>query len=267
MKALKLLTGIFVLGNLGCANWALRESCEKTNWFDYAQNVAFQGKYLEEDGFVKACQNLEKTSAVQVDLGFKQGREKMCQYDEILARGREGIPVFFKFCDGLDEGRMKSMYRQGLETYCTNEKGYTYAKTGKLYHNLCTAEQEKKFLPGYYKGRREYLTSLVADYRKAIQSLRERLDSFEKSEAGLNSEYSRLPKEAQECRIDLVYDEVQKKNENRKICEEAHYIRQRRTSLWSDLDRTRGQIRDLRADWAELEGKIGQAEADLRAIP
>ena len=85
----------------GCANWALKDRCEKTNWFEYSQGVAFDGRYLDEDGFVKDCKKVDRISAVQIDQGFKLGREKMCQYDEIFGRAKEGVPVFFKFCDGF----------------------------------------------------------------------------------------------------------------------------------------------------------------------
>src|SRR3989338_3097507 len=121
-KFVLLAASILVLFTMGCANWALQDKCEKTNWFEYSQGVAYQGKYLEEDGFIKACKGIDSTSAVQLDLGFKQGREKMCQYDEIHSRAKEGVPVFFKFCDGLEMNRMKYLYQQGLVSYCTAEK-------------------------------------------------------------------------------------------------------------------------------------------------
>jgi hypothetical protein len=255
---------IFLLA--GCASWELKDRCEKTNWFEYSQKVAFDGKYLEEDGFIKDCKGVDRTSAVQLDLGFKQGREKMCQYDEIFTRAKEGVPVFFKFCDGLDMNRMKSLYTQGLQSYCTNEKGYSFGKAGKLYQNLCSPAQEKVFLPGYYKGRREYLNILLEEYGRSLAELKALEDSYARTENHIQNEYSTLPG-ASECRNENVYDEVAKQSIVRTICQEAFYVRTRRTDLWSQLDRVRQNLSEVRANWRKIENGMAQATLDLRQLP
>jgi hypothetical protein len=261
-------TGIFavLLSTMACSSWELKERCERTNWFEYAQKVAFDGKYLEEDGFIKDCKGVDRTSAVQLDLGFKQGREKMCQYDEIYSRAREGIPVFFKFCDGLEMNRMKSLYQQGLVSYCTAEKGYSFAKEGKVYQNLCNPQQEKAFLPAYYKGRKEYLTNLIAELQTKIVTLKGLEQSYALSEENINREYFGLPA-AMECSTRFVYSEASKHDEAKMICAEAGYIRSRRTSLWMNLDAIRSKRNSVRTEWRDNETKITQAKADLATIP
>ncbi|HEY8271465.1 MAG TPA: DUF2799 domain-containing protein [Pseudobdellovibrionaceae bacterium] len=263
----KILSLVLVLFTVGCANWALQDKCEKTNWFEYSQNVAYQGKYLEEDGLIKACKGIDSTSAVQLDLGFKQGREKMCQYDEIFTRAKEGIPVFFKFCDGLDMNRMRSLYQQGLVTYCTAEKGYSFAKAGKLYQNLCSPQQEKAFLPGYYKGRKEYLTNYINELNSKLVAVKELEASYARTETNIHREYATLPSNATECHTITVYNDATKQNEIRSICEEAAYIRGRRSVLWSDLDHIRIKLREVRADWKDIESNLSQAQTDLNSIP
>lgn len=264
----KLFSGlVLVFFTAGCANWALQDKCEKTNWFEYSQNVAYQGKYLEEDGFIKACKGIDSTSAVQLDLGFKQGREKMCQYDEIFTRAKEGVPVFFNFCDGLEMNRMKSLYHQGLISYCTKEKGYSFAKAGKLYQNLCSPQQEKEFLPGYYKGRKEYLNNYIAEHKAKLVGIKELEESYARTETNIHREYSTLPSNATECHTVTVYNEASKQNETRNVCQESTYIRSRRSSLWSDLDTIRSKLQDLRKEWKNTENTIAQAQTDLNAIP
>lgn len=251
----------------GCANWALQKQCEKTNWFEYSQAVAIQGKYLEEDGFVKACKGLDATSAVQLDLGFKQGREKMCQYDEIHSRAKEGVPVFFKFCDGLEMNRMKQLYEQGLTSYCTFEKGYSFAKAGKLYQNLCNPQQEKVFLPGYYKGRKEYLVAYLAELRGKLADLKSLESTYARTEAHIQNEYSTLPSNARVCSSEMVFNPASQKSEMLSVCEEAPYIRSRRSALWGDLDKIRREMNEIRSNWRETESKINQAQMDLNALP
>lgn len=266
-KFVSLLVSVLVLFTMGCANWALQDKCEKTNWFEYSQGVAFQGKYLEEDGFIKACKGIDSTSAVQLDLGFKQGREKMCQYDEIHTRAKEGIPVFFKFCDGLEMNRMKQLYQQGLVSYCTAEKGYSYAKAGKIYQNLCNPQQEKVFLPSYYKGRKEYLTAYMAELRGKLSDLKNLESTYARTETNIHREYSTLPDNATQCHGESVYNEASKQNEHRTICEEAPYIRSRRSALWSELDKVRRELSTIRANWRDTEGLIAQAQMDFNAVP
>lgn len=266
-KLVQFLAVLTVLFTMGCANWALQEKCEKTNWFEYSQNLAFQGKYLEEDGLVKACKGIDSTSAVQLDLGFKQGREKMCQYDEIHTRAKEGIPVFFKFCDGLEMNRMRHLYTQGLVSYCTPEKGYSFAKAGKIYQNLCNPAQEKVFLPGYYKGRKEYLTNYIGEKRDRLAEIKTLEQRYAMTETNIQREYSSLPSNATECGPRTVYNSATKKNESQTVCEEAAYIRGRRTSLWTDLDDIRSKLRNLRIEWRGLEENIAQAQSDFNAIP
>lgn len=263
----KFLKFFILLITTGCANWALQERCEKTNWFEYSQKVAFQGKYLEEDGFIKACKGIDSTSAVQLDLGFKQGREKMCQYDEIHSRAKEGVPVFFKFCDGLEMNRMKSLYTQGLVSYCTATKGYSFAKAGKVYQNLCNPQQEKVFLPAYYKGRKEYLTSYIAELTVKLENIRKLETHHAITEANIQREYSTLPTNATECRSTSVYNEATKKSENQNVCTEAFYIKSRRSELWSQLDAIRKDLYAVRGDWRETDGRLNEAKMDLNAVP
>lgn len=266
-KFFQYFLSILILQCLGCANWSLRETCEMTNWFEYSQNVAFQGKYLEEDGLVKACKGIESVSAVQLDQGFKLGREKMCQYDEIHSRAKEGIPVFFKFCDGLEMNRMKELYRQGLEIYCTSEKAYSFGKSGKLYQNLCNASQEKVFLPAYHKGRKEYLTSYKQELQNRLLDLKALETSFARTESNIQREYATLPQNALLCSLKSVYDSSSKKNELRQICEEAPYIQVRRSTLWRELDKVRNELKSIREEWRETEQKISQAQMEFNAIP
>ncbi|RYZ78005.1 MAG: DUF2799 domain-containing protein, partial [Proteobacteria bacterium] len=260
-KLYGMLAAALLLFTLGCSSWALKEKCEQTNWFEYSQKVAFQGKYLEEDGFIKDCKRVDRSSAVQLDLGFKQGREKMCQYDEIYGRAREGVPVFFKFCDGLDAGRMRSLYKEGLASFCTEGKGYSFGKSGKIYQNLCTPQQEKAFLPSYFKGRREYLTATIADLTAKLISQKNLEDSFADSERRLEQEYSTLPR-AMQCDTRMVYIESLQQEESKLICEEASYVRSRRTELWTSLNSMRNRLTEVRSEWLETQKLLNLAKLD-----
>jgi hypothetical protein len=161
---------------------------------------------------------------------------------------------------------MKSLYTDGLVLYCTAEKGYSFAKSGKLYQNLCNPEQEKKFLPAYYKGRREYLNSMIADTDRNILDLKEREKRMALSEANLSQEYASLPN-ASECSMKMVYNEAIKKNENRLICEEAFYVRTRRDELSSRLNQNRNELATLRQQWAQFAEELKNYKIELTKLP
>lgn len=249
-----------------CANWALKERCEKTNWFEYSQSVAVEGRYLEEDGFIKDCKSVDRISAQQTDLGFKLGREKMCQYDEIFKRGREGTPVFFKFCDGLEPARMQQRFEQGLREFCTPTVAYTYGKSGKIYHKVCTASEEKTFLPQYHKGRREYLIDLISSLEKEFKKLHDMETTAARSESQASSEYNLLPS-PQECRTKYVYDEDRKGDVRRTICEEASYIQNERSRLSSELSEIRSYLAKTRSEMFSNQRRREQAQIDLNSLP
>ena len=81
-----LLTLGLCLSYFGCAS-ALKERCEKTNWFEHSRDLALDGRYLEEDLLIKECNGIDTTSAVQLDLGFKSGHERYCTYENYFRKG------------------------------------------------------------------------------------------------------------------------------------------------------------------------------------
>lgn len=257
--------GLLLLLLPGCSSWILKERCENTNWFDYSQKIAFQGKYLEEDGFVKDCKGVDRISAQQIDVGFKLGREKMCQYDEIYQRGREGIPVFFKFCDGLDMNRMKSKFDQGLKEFCTAKNGLVYGKSGKVYQKVCDAKSEESFLPTYRQGRKEYLTALINTLKTQTAELSRTLSTLSISEERISREYSLIP-HIQDCSLKTVYNEITRQSELVNICEEASYIRYMRDRFEKQLSDTRGQMSLLQRQISKNIDETIVAQKELDAL-
>ena len=133
-----LLGFLFLLS--ACSNFSLKERCEKTNWFEYSRDLANSGRYLEEDTFIKECKGVDLTSAVQLDLGFKSGRQRYCTYENFLRQGESGEPVNFKMCDNLVMYSMQERYGAGLKNYCTAKVGYVVGSTGKIYKNWASEQ-------------------------------------------------------------------------------------------------------------------------------
>jgi hypothetical protein len=161
---------------------------------------------------------------------------------------------------------MKALYTDGLVLYCTAEKGYSFGKSGRLYLNLCNSEQEKKFLPAYHKGRREYLNSMIADTDKTMSELKEQEKRVAASEAYLSQEYSSLPN-ASECSTRMVYNESTKKDEFKMICQEALYVRNQRDTIYNNLRNTRVTLQSIRADWKKNSDALAEYKLELTKLP
>ena len=251
---------------LGCSSWDLKNRCEQTNWFEYSQGVANSGRYLEEDRFVSECRSVDRINAQQLDQGFKLGREKMCTYDELMQRGVRGEPVSFALCDALDPSKRKAKYQEGLVVFCTNDSGYSYGKSGHVYQKVCSPQLELQFLPGYQKGRREYLTDQLANKKALVANQKHELQELTTQQSHLANAYASIPK-VHECRDRLVYDEISKKNENKTICTEATYLVHQRTTISDSLESTTRSIKALRERIAAGESVIQAYQNELVTLP
>lgn len=266
MKNLNLgLSAIFFI-LVGCANWALKKQCENTNWFDYGQQVAFQGRYLEEDKFVKDCKEVDIIGAQQIDLGFKAGREKMCTYDEMFTRGKAGEPVNFEFCDALSKPKMLARHKEGLKVFCTKDNGYPYGKSGKQYKNVCSPDQEKAFMPTYYKGRKDFLTIQIKTLKDSLQEHQGQYANLANAEGRLSHEYSMLP-HFQDCRVKDVFNPATQRTEQKTVCEEAYYIKVQRDRLSRELSEVRGKMVEERQKIDSTVKEIEVTQNELNKIP
>lgn len=249
----------------GCANYRLKERCEKTNWFNYSQNVAYSGKYLEEDGFVKDCKGVDRVSSQQLDLGFKLGREKMCTYDEMFRRGRQGEPVYFEFCEALSKTQMKLNYDNGLKIFCTESSGLFYGKSGAIYLKVCPVSSEALFMSGYKPGRTEYLNQLISSQKSEIIQLEADYTELIHQEATANHQYNIIPS-GQVCSNREVYNEDTKKNSVVTVCEVDSSISNQRTALIQQLDQIRSEMYRSRLKKQKISDDIKTEELELLTL-
>jgi hypothetical protein len=264
MKHLVTLSVLFIILN-SCANYELKKTCENTNWFDYAQSVAYSGRYLEEDKLVKQCKDVEIINGQQLDGGFKLGREKMCSYDEVQRRGQSGEPVYFSFCDGLSEGQMKSKYELGLKQFCTETSGLSYGRSGQVYKKVCNFQSEIQFMKGYRPGRSEYLALKIKNSKIEIEQLNINLKQFTYQQDSLNSQYHYLPR-SEECEKIKVFNEATKSDIERTVCKEDPRITGQRSSLLEKLENTRSEISEIIRKKESLNKSIQAFENELLTL-
>lgn len=249
----------------GCASYQLKQRCEATNWFNYSQDVAFNGKYLEEDGFIKDCKGVDRTNSQQLDLGFKLGRDKMCTYDEIYTRGKSGEPVYFDFCDGLSRGQMRARHDEGLKIFCTEPSGLSYGKSGVVYKKVCPISSEPAFMKGYRPGRTEFLTLLIKTNNAQIAQLESQYSDLIRRESRANHEYNLIPN-GHVCSNRMVYDEAAKKDVSRYICVVDSALTAQRDNVIRQLGIVRSEMHDTRSKIGKLQVEIKNSEQELLTL-
>ena len=190
----------------------------------------------------------------------------MCSYDEIYQRAVSGVPVFFKFCDGLDPLHMKQRYQAGLLVFCTKDRGYQQGKSGQTYLKVCSAQQEKDFLPAFHKGRKEYLISYLNE-RKEREGVRsDALNQALLRESNASRAYGSIPA-LQVCRPMNVYNERTKKDELKAVCSEPSYIQNQRENLYTSLSSAQGQAQQAYRELEAVRSEIQWANQELTIIP
>lgn len=169
MKYLSLLLVVFVVG---CASYFKRKDCESTNWFDYGQKVALEGRRLSGDQFVSECYQADADVAESdLDRGFKSGMEKYCQPDTVYITGRNGNFFSTEMCTGQGLNTLQAKHRAGVLEYCQRANGYSAGSKGKPYNKICPASLEAAFLPEFNRGRKKYIMAILSDNNLEISRL------------------------------------------------------------------------------------------------
>lgn len=249
-----------------CSSCQIKKQCENTNWFEYGQSISEKGQYLEEDDFVKQCKEYEIYDFVKTDLGFKSGREKLCNYPRIEELGTLGEKVNFKFCDGLSMNKMLDHHKKGLQSFCVQQVGYSYGSSGKVYQEVCSKEQELVFLPAYLGGRKEFLGKEKKRLQDSLFRLRQDIQSLNRSELNLQSDYN-LISHIQDCKTKKIYNQQSLKDEMKLVCEEPDYIKNRKQSLQSQLNSLRSEISSNQRKLEANEQSLEKIEIELNKIP
>jgi hypothetical protein len=161
-----------------------RKTCESTNWFEYGQNVALEGRRLTGDNFLNECYKAEADIAESdLDRGFKAGMAKYCLPEQAYLTGRNGNFFNEEMCTGQGVSQLRLRHNAGVLDYCKRENGYGAGASGKVYQKICPSELEKAFLPEYNRGRVRYLNTLRSQNSTQINQYNQELNRMQ-SELG-----------------------------------------------------------------------------------
>ncbi len=171
---------ISVLYLTSCASYFKRKDCESTNWFQYGESVALEGRRLTGDQFINECEqadaDIDETAA---DQGFKSGMAKYCLPDVVFQTGKNGHFFNTEMCVGENIKSLQLRHRDGVTEYCQRGNAYGAGAKGKPYNKICPAALEAQFLPEFNRGRKRYLSTLVAENQRQISKLNSEVNKLE----------------------------------------------------------------------------------------
>ncbi len=190
---LKILAMGLLLANTGCASYFTRKTCESTNWFQYGEKVASEGRRLSGDGFINECRKVEANiNEAQLDQGFKHGMANYCKVESVYDLGKRGEFFTQEMCDGENLRKLVERHKAGVNDYCQKSNGFTAGAKGKAYNRICPKEVEAAFLPEFNRGRKKYLGTLASENEKRIIEIDREIIGLERDRNMKQLEMQRL---------------------------------------------------------------------------
>jgi hypothetical protein len=258
IKCSAVLVLSFVLAS--CASYFTRKDCEATNWFQHGEKVAMSGKRLDADNYIKECQKVEaKFSFAEADQGFKAGMSKYCSDANVTAVGKAGQKFSFEMCDGQSTKKLQALYRKGVDEYCTPSNAYSVGSSGKIYENVCPKESESAWLVEYKKGRKVYLSVLLQEKERDLDSTSMDLSRAESRRSSLSNELSSLNYRRTRRKREVVYDPKSGAYTDRDVVEEDPRVK-------NEIDSVETKIRGTESEISRLEQKRRELREEVSRI-
>lgn len=251
---------------IGCASYFKRKECEKTNWFQHGYDRAMSGKRLQGDDFLQQCEKVEaKIDFAAADQGFKAGMGNYCKPQVAYQTGRKGQFFNEGLCDMSGVNKLKAQHAKGVQALCQPGNGHSKGASGWRYNNICPKDLEAGFLTTYNKGRKIYLSGVVAQKRSEIQSLEDQIRDNErrKTEVALRMASIGSTKQVVKTR---TFDAAAGRYVESSSVSENEELANQRNRLQSDLRSLDRKIESARSKQAQLRKEIHAVEAEARAL-
>jgi len=158
----------------GCAGVS-KEDCQLTDWYETGRMDGRQGRPRTAfQGRAKACLEHGISADRQAYYqGHDQGLQYYCTEQKGFELGQQGL-AFNPVCPLQLEPYIRAGYNKGIQSFCTEQKGFDMGRQGQAYRNVCPPEYEPDFRIGYEKGRELY------QYEAKVVSLQKRLKNLER---------------------------------------------------------------------------------------
>ena len=158
----------------GCASVS-KEDCLLTDWYEIGRMDGRQGKPRAAfQGRAKACLEHGISADRQAYYnGHDQGLNYYCTEQKGVELGQQGLP-YNSVCPLQLEPNFRAGYNKGLQSFCSEQKGFELGHQGQAFRSVCPPEYEADFRIGYNNGRELY------QYEAKVASLQRQLNYIER---------------------------------------------------------------------------------------
>ncbi|MEZ4872127.1 MAG: DUF2799 domain-containing protein [Bdellovibrionales bacterium] len=261
MKKLILIGICFNL--VSCASYFVKQDCNKTNWFEYGNKVALQGKRTDSDAYLKKCEKVgADINYADLDVGFKKGMAQYCTKQGAVDTGRKGDFLNLDFCETAKHSMLKSAHAEGVRDFCSSDNAYKVGVEGWEYNNICPKDQEANFLVHYKTGRKEFFKLEIERRQQRIAELNQNIRGYEREREQKYYQLRSLPKNRVIRRVKSPTSaggsEIQ--------VSESDEIAEQRNAIQSAIRRLDNQIQSAKSEQQQLSREIADSKRSLKAI-
>jgi hypothetical protein len=258
------LTSLLMLTS--CASYFIRKDCEKTNWFQYGQSVAMEGRRLTGDSRVKQCEEAgTDINGAELSRGFKAGMASYCMPDTVFQTGKKGEFFNVEMCDGEQPRFLQKRHVEGVKEYCAKTNGYAAGSSGKKYNNICPKDLETAFMPEFNRGRKAYLKATIENNESRITEIDTNVHGIDRERMMLMTQLSAMG-DGKVITREMKYDPITRSSREEVKVTEDPETQRRRDNLRYDLDRKQREIESKRAEQEELRKKNRELKTELATL-
>ncbi len=258
----KLLVFAFVLFTTGCANYFLRKSCEKINWYQHGFNLAMKGQRLSNDDMVTNCRKVDaEISEAKLDQGFKAGMSQYCLPEIVLQTGKKGENFNLDLCDPGQGRILLAKHHDGVREFCQGDNGFQVGASGRVYNKICPADQEKAFLKEYSRGRKKYLQAMLAESLAKTQEMDRDLTEKDRELRNLQYRRSLIPGPTQ---VIQHHTSPSGQTSTSTSTDDSHKMERDRAA--SDIGRKNQEIESVRNEQKQVREKTYEYQRELTTM-
>lgn len=165
----------------GCASVS-KEDCLLTDWYEIGRMDGRQGKPRTAfQGRAKACLEHGISADRQAYYnGHDQGLNYYCTEQKGFELGQKGLP-YNSVCPLPLEPNFRAGYNKGMQSFCSEQNGFELGHQGQAYRRVCPPEYEPDFRIGYEKGRELYqYEAKVAALQRQLKNIERKINKKEK---------------------------------------------------------------------------------------
>ena len=165
----------------GCASVS-KEDCLLTDWYEIGRMDGRQGKPRTAfQGRAKACLEHGISADRQAYYnGHDQGLNYYCTEQKGFELGQKGLP-YNSVCPLPREPTFRAGYNKGLQSFCSEQNGFELGHQGQAYRRVCPPEYEPDFRIGYENGRSLYqYEAKVAALQRQLKNIERKINKKEK---------------------------------------------------------------------------------------